>query len=188
MAIHPGPVAGRSGRIDMAVLKQAHSIEDIVAGYGVELRRQGRALVGRCLFHADGGRPNLYVFGSTNSWYCFRCGVGGDVVKFVMLAEDVGFVEAVERLTGASLGPVRVSPKRLPTPAPASLGDRDAEELAVLQAAATLYHHALLAEPRALAYLSGRGLDRTALERCRLGYATGDQLLGRIGEGVLTGA
>jgi DNA primase len=102
--------------------------------------------------------------------------VGGDVVKFVMLAEDIGFVEAVERLTGATLGPVRVSPKRLSTPAPTSLGDRDAEELAVLQAAVRLYHHTLLAEPRPLAYLSGRGLDRATVEQCRLGYAAGDQL------------
>ena len=86
VAAHPGAVTDRGGRIDAAALKQTHPVEDVVARYGVELKRQGRALVGRCLFHADGGRPNLYVFGSTNSWYCFRCGVGGDVRKFVMLA------------------------------------------------------------------------------------------------------
>ncbi|MDQ6669565.1 MAG: hypothetical protein M3069_02180 [Chloroflexota bacterium] len=49
-------------RIDTAPLKQANPIQDVVARYGMELRPQGRALVGRCPLHADGGRPNFYVY------------------------------------------------------------------------------------------------------------------------------
>ncbi len=160
MAITVARPADRARRIDTDALKQAHPIEDVVALYGIELKRQGRRLIGRCPFHADSGRPNLHVFVPTQSWYCFRCCLGGDVVKFVMLAEDVGFLEAVD----------------VSRPAPITMGERDAEELAVLQATVTLYHHNLLAEPRALAYLSGRGLDRAIIAQCRLGYATGDQL------------
>jgi len=70
-----------AGRIDTAALKQAHPIEDVVGRYGIELKRQGRALVGRCPFHADGGRPNLHVFPHTRTWWCFRCCLGGDVVR-----------------------------------------------------------------------------------------------------------
>jgi hypothetical protein len=40
------------GRIDTAGLKLAHPIADVVARYGVELKPQGRALVGRCIFRA----------------------------------------------------------------------------------------------------------------------------------------
>jgi DNA primase len=40
----------------------------------------------------------------------------------------------------------------------------------------SLYYHTLLAEPRALAYLASRGLDTATIERCRLGYAPGNQL------------
>src|SRR6266542_3815346 len=163
MAINVARPADRARRIDTAALKLAHPLEDVVARYGIELKRQGRSLVGRCPFHADGGRPNLHLFAATQTWYCFRCCLGGDVVKFVMLAEDVGFLEAVERLAGAALGPVRASPKYVSRPAPITMGERDAEELAVLQATVTLYHHTLLAEPRALAYLSGRRLGRATL-------------------------
>jgi len=176
MAINVARPAERARRIDTDALKQAHPIEDVVARYGIELKRRGRALVGRCPFHADGGRPNLSIFPTTRTWFCFRCCLGGDAVKFIMLAEDVGFLQAVERLAGAALGPVRASPKYVSRPAPITMGERDAEELAVLQATVTLYHHNLLAEPRALAYLSGRGLDRAIIAQCRLGYATGDQL------------
>ena len=178
MAISTARPNDRAGRIDVDVLKQAHPIEDVVAGFGIELRRQGRGLLGRCPFHADGGRPNLSVFPMTQTWRCFRCGVGGDVVKFVMLAENVGFIEAVEHLNGATaLAPIRVRPRQISRRVATAAGERDPHELAVLQAAVTLYHHALLAEPQALAYLSGRGLDRASIENRRLGYAAGDQLL-----------
>src|SRR6266511_426930 len=176
VAVQAARAAAPTGRIDTAALKLAHPIEDVVARYGIELKRRGRALVGRCPFHADGGRPNLSIFPTTRTWFCFRCCLGGDAVKFIMLAEDVGFLQAVERLAGAALGPVRASPKYVSRPAPITMGERDAEELAVLQATVTLYHHNLLAEPRALAYLSGRGLDRAIIAQCRLGYATGEQL------------
>jgi DNA primase len=172
-----GPyVPGQSARIDTAALKQIHAIEDVVASYGIELKRQGHAVVGRCPFHPDGGRPNLVVFPGTRTWRCFRCGIGGDVLKFVMLAEDVGFVEAVQRLGAERLGPIRSSAQHVARRVTASIGERGPEELAAIQAAVTLYHHILLGEPRAMTYLAGRGLERAVIERSRLGYATGDQL------------
>jgi DNA primase len=165
------------GKIDIDALKQAHPIESVVQQYGVELKRQGRGLVGRCPFHLDGGRPNLVIFPSTQTWHCFRCGVGGDLVKFVMLAEDVGFLEAVQRLDGRALGPLRAASQQQPKAMPVSSGNRDPDELAALQAAVTVYHHNLLADPRALAYLRERGLDKATIEQCRLGYASGEQLV-----------
>jgi DNA primase len=166
-------------RVDTAVLKLAHPIAEVVARYGVELKRQGRAMVGRCIFHTDNGRPNLYVYGDSESWRCYRCGIGGDVLAFVMHAENIAFREAVDRLTGASQGPVRPPSRPAPAPRPASRGpeERTAEELAVLQAATNFYHFNLLAEPRALDYLAQRGISLATARECRLGYAAGDQLL-----------
>jgi DNA primase len=133
-------------------------------------------MVGRCIFHADGGRPNLHVYRDSQSWRCYRCGIGGDALAFVMRAEQVGFREAVDRLGGAHLGPPRAVPRPAPRPASDGPDDRTSEELAVLQAATSLYHHRLLAEPGALAYLARRGIDLSTIRRYRLGYAAGDQL------------
>src|SRR5947207_12959764 len=94
-------------RVDTAQLKLVHPIADVVAQYGVELRRQGRAMVGRCIFHPDTGRPNLHIYADSESWRCYRCGIGGDVLAFVMHAENIGFRGAVDRLTGGNQGPVR---------------------------------------------------------------------------------
>ena len=166
-------------RIDTDALKLAHPIGDVVARYGVELKRQGRAMVGRCIFHPDGGRPNLHIYADSESWRCYRCGIGGDVLAFVMHAEDIGFREAVDRLTGGRAVPVRPVPPSAPAlrPAPRVLEERTAEELAVLQAATNFYHSNLLAEPRALDYLAQRGISLATARQYRLGYAAGDQLL-----------
>src|SRR3984893_12819614 len=166
-------------RVDTAVLKLAHPIAEVVARYGVELKRQGRAMVGRCIFHPDTGRPNLHIYADSESWRCYRCGVGGDVLAFVMRAENIAFREAADRLTGGCLGPVRLASRPAPALRPASKGpeERTAEELAVLQAATNFYHFNLLAEPRALDYLAQRGISLATAREYRLGYAAGDQLL-----------
>src|SRR5215470_12098124 len=92
----------RAARVDLEALKQAHPIQEVLAAYGVALRQQGRAAVGRCPFHADQGRPNLYAWGDTASWFCFRCALGGDVVRFVELAEGLSFRDAVDRLAAGA--------------------------------------------------------------------------------------
>ena len=175
----------RAGRIDLERLKAAHPIEDVVRRYGIDLRRQGRAAVARCPFHADHGRPNFYVWGDTQSWFCFRCNVGGDVVSFVERAEGLSFREAVERLdsarmTSSSCSGSRVAVPELPASAPrgpATYTDHDPDGLAALQAATSLYHQRLLTDPQALGYLERRGIDRGTVQACLLGYAAGDELV-----------
>jgi DNA primase len=170
-------------RVDVEALKAAHPIQDVVARYGIELRRQGRAAVGRCPFHPDHGRPNLHVWADTRSWFCFRCNLGGDVIRFVELAEALSFRDAVERLTGSSSGcfftpPIASSqPPRSAARTQRGFDERDSEELTVLRATTSLYHQRLLTDPNALAYLDQRGLDRATVETYLIGFAAGDELV-----------
>src|SRR5207253_1071197 len=116
---------------------------------------------------------------------CFRCNVGGDAVRFVELVEGVSFREAVDRLTGGTrIGHVArgvarfgATPLEPSTPRPAGERELEDEELAVLRTASSLYHHRLLADPTAFAYVEQRGLDRTTVEACRIGFVAGDELL-----------
>jgi DNA primase len=170
-----------TSRIDTHALKQAVRLEEVAARYSAELKRQGRALVGRCPLHSDAGRPNFYVYHEQEpqSWRCYRCGIGGDVVALVMRVEGVGFREAVERLGAGRLHAApHVSPSRCSrSPSTIHRGDRAPDEAAVVQAAASLYHQQLLAEPRALGYLSRRGIGQEIIREHRLGYAAGHTLL-----------
>ena len=88
----------REARVDVDAIRRQHSIADVVSSYGIELRRSGAALVGRCPFHQGRGRPNLHVYAS-GRWICYRCDERGDAIGFVQRVEAVSFLEAVERLT-----------------------------------------------------------------------------------------
>jgi DNA primase len=57
----------------------------------------GGALKGLCPFH-DEKTPSFNVRPTHGTFHCFGCGEGGDVIKFVMKMDHLGFVESVERL------------------------------------------------------------------------------------------
>jgi DNA primase len=58
-------------RIDTDRLRHEHPIGELVERYGIELRRSGSSLTGRCPFHLDRGRPNLTVFPRSGRFMCF---------------------------------------------------------------------------------------------------------------------
>jgi len=61
-------------------LKMRNDITDVVSGY-VNLKRRGRNMVGLCPFHGE-KTPSFNVYTENGSFYCFGCGVGGDVISF----------------------------------------------------------------------------------------------------------
>src|SRR5919202_1690728 len=135
--------------VDTAALKRANPIADVAARY-TELRRSGRALVGRCPLHADGRKPNFYVYEATASFYCYCCNLGGDVIRLVELVEHLDFRAAVAHLGAPEPTAVagRQRPVRPPRPArPPRLQSPD--EQAVLAAAVELYSNRLLTDPDA---------------------------------------
>lgn len=147
-------------------IKRRNPIAVVVTEHGVPLRQQGETLKGRCPFHQD-DTPSFTVYPKTRSFYCFGCGVGGDVIDFVRRANGVSFREAVNRLSGRWV-PVRT--KANPEKS-LSLDDR-----MILTAACAVYHEALLATPVALKYLESRGIGIGVVKQCRLGFSNGGAL------------
>lgn len=164
-------------RIDTDRLRQQHPIADVVARYGIQLRRSGSSLVGRCPFHLDRGRPNLSVYPRSGRFVCYRCGASGDCISFVQELEHLTFREAAIHL-GAEPEPAhprrRPCPPRMPGPRPRV---PSGPELAVLSAAVDLYRGRLMSETRALGYLARRGFDRDLVDRYQIGFASGDELV-----------
>lgn len=159
-------------RIDTTDLKRRHPVDAVVGRY-VDLRRSGTALLGRCPFHRDGGRPNLHVYAGTGTWICYRCGARGDAIGFVERIEGLDFIGAVRLLErAASLAP----PRPAPAPAPAPVPLHDPEREACLGLATAVYAARLPRERAATRYCAARGLDPAALARLRVGYAAGDEL------------
>ena len=77
-------------------VKEQNHIIDVVGGY-VNLKRSGRTAKGLCPFHSEKS-PSFTVFEDTDSFYCFGCQTGGDVIGFIRKIENLDYVEAVRFL------------------------------------------------------------------------------------------
>ena len=64
----------------------------------IKIFKRGKNFVARCPFHAD-NNPSLVIYQETQSWYCFGCGKGGDVINFLMLYKKMSFKECLDYLS-----------------------------------------------------------------------------------------
>lgn len=158
------------GRYDDAILRQIQQAIDIVdlIGERVALKQSGKDLKGLCPFHAD-KNPSMYVSPSKQIFKCFACGAGGDVFKYIQLADRVEFPEAVRILA------VRAN---IELPEPGQRGDEPAgpskSALAEVNKWAARKFRSWLAEPPnevARKYYAGRGFAEQTIRRFGLGFA-----------------
>ena len=155
-------------------IKKNADLAAVVREAGVELKPQGKDLVGLCPFHED-SKASLRVTPSKGLWHCPACGAAGNVIQFVAKKEGVSEREAalrlLARLPGVSLG--------------SELGhvsqEVDVDPLAhggVFTAVIAHYHETLLAQAAKRGpgwdYLASRGLaDRAALAHFKIGVVDG---------------
>lgn len=153
------------------------NILDIVSQY-VQLKKQGSNWFGICPFHAE-KTPSFSVNEEKQIFNCFSCHRGGNVYKFMMEIEGLGFVEAFRRV--AELGNVEVSTKYLLKNAYSVQATSEYTKLKDIQKqAAQLYHHVLVNTQigeQALNYLHERGLSDELIAEFELGYAPSTKLL-----------
>ncbi len=144
----------------------------VVEAAGVELRGRGRVRQGLCPLHEETA-GSFTVYADTQRWYCFGCGLGGDVLDFIQRTDGVDLPEAIRRLEASSASPaVTVIPPQTPI-SPSPIADRDPS---LLTAAMRCYRRQLELCGDAQAYLASRGIDSEAAQRLGLGYASGREL------------
>jgi DNA primase len=157
-------------------LKDQVSLVSLVEARGIELRKAGADLVGRCPFHED-RTPSLVISPAKNLWHCLgACRTGGSVIDWVMRAEGVSFRHAIELLrdgmpttsmSTSGSSPKRSSVRRLPAPVQRGAADHE-----LLGQVVEYYHRTLTESPEALAYLQARRIAHPdALTTFKLGYA-----------------
>ncbi|WP_296626524.1 DNA primase [uncultured Negativibacillus sp.] len=146
-------------------LKQYSDIEHIVSGY-VQLKKKGRYLSGLCPFHSEKS-PSFFVYPQTQSFYCFGCGAGGDVITFIRQIENLEYMEAVRFLADRCGMTV---PQDSEDDGRARLKKRVLE---INRETARYFHDCLMSEQGkdAYAYLIRRGRDRKTIRHFGLGYA-----------------
>lgn len=146
-------------------LKLRNDITEVASSY-VNLKRHGRNMVGLCPFHGE-KTPSFNIYTENGSFYCFGCGVGGDVITFIMKIENLDYVDAVKFLA-----------QRAGMEMPENTYDDSMSKLRmrILEAnreAARFFHATLLSQrgQSGLAYLRGRALSDRTIRHFGLGFA-----------------
>jgi DNA primase len=174
-------MAGRIRPEDRDAVRERTDIVQLVSQH-LQLKKAGRdSMVGICPFHAE-KTPSFSVSPSKQLYYCFGCGEGGDVFKFLQKVENLSFLEAVERLAAPAGVTLRYEGD---TPADRrAAGHRQTLHRAIAEASG-LFHRMLLDGREAAdarTYLASRGISKESVEKFGIGYAPGysDFLLKRL--------
>ncbi len=146
-------------------LKQRNDIESVVSSY-VDIKRGGRNPKGLCPFHNE-KTPSFTLYPENGSFYCFGCGTGGDVIRFIRLIENLDYIDAVKFLADRSGMQM-----------PQEGYDDSASQIkrtiyAINRETARFYHNALKSPEGqgAYTYLRQRGLTDATIVHFGLGYA-----------------
>lgn len=150
-------------------LRAKISIVDVV-GSKVKLVRKGREYQACCPFHNE-KTPSFTVNEAKGFYHCFGCGAHGDIIKFEMEANNLSFMEAVEKLANKA---------GLQVPRDSYVRQEDVEKrnsLYDIMDLACKFFEKNLRMPegaRAMEYLARRGFGEDIIARFRLGYAPGN--------------
>ena len=156
-------------------LKREIPIERLVKAAGIELRKHGADLIGRCPFHDD-REPSLVVTPEKNLWHCLgACNSGGSVIDWIIKTRGVSFRHAVELLKAdhpSLSAQVEKIVRKNTTAKLASPITLDADDQETLRGVVGFYHETLVNSPEALRYLEARGLMHPEMiDHFKLGFA-----------------
>jgi DNA primase len=162
-----------------SIIAQVRGAADIVdfVQQVTPLKLAGKSYKGLCPFHREKS-PSFHVDRDKGLFYCFGCGTGGDVFKFLTLTERFTFPEAVEHVA-ARVG-IELPKRRKTT------RDNDKDDLLeLMDDASEAFHQALAWTPNAAdEYLKHRGVPQDVIRKYGFGYApeSWDYLLRRLGQ------
>lgn len=154
-------------------IKKRIDIVEFINQY-LELKRMGINYSSRCPFHNEKS-PSFMVSPERQSFKCFGCGEGGDVITFYQKMEGLSFPEAI-RMLGERVG-VQVEFKNKE-----EFDRKKSEKDIILKVnlISAKYYKAILwskAGEKALAYLKRRGLSKEIIEKFKIGYAPAENKL-----------
>ena len=149
-------------------VRDANDIVDVVSQY-VHLKQQGGRYFGLCPFHNE-KTPSFSVTRDKQLFYCFGCGAGGDVLKFVQRYDNMTFPEALQSLAdraGISL------PKQELSKEQRARADRRSQLLEVNKEAGKYFYRLMRSERgrQAYDYFKERGLSKEVMQQFGLGYS-----------------
>lgn len=145
-------------------IKSRLNIVDVVSGY-IKLEGAGGNYKARCPFHNERS-PSFFISPSRQTYHCFGCNRGGDLISFVEEIEGLDFSGALKIL--AERAGVELRPER-----PADREAKDEREVVyrTLELATKFYEAVLPKFPATMEYLTKRGVNLETIKQFRVGFA-----------------
>ncbi len=161
----------RSAELDEFVerVNERTDIYSVVSRY-VQLNQRGGRYWGCCPFHNE-KTASFSVSTDKGLFYCFGCGAGGNVFKFLSLIENITYFEAV-KLQAQRLG-IEL-PKKKSSPEQERRRREERTLVKLNEEAQEFYHESLINTARGSVgrkYLEGRGITKETIETFRIGLA-----------------
>lgn len=145
-------------------IKSRLNIVDVASSY-LKLEGAGGSFKARCPFHSEKS-ASFFISPARQTYHCFGCNRGGDLISFVEEIEGLDFSGALKVLAeraGVELRPENISSKK-------SKDERETLYHA-LDLSAKFYQAVLPKFPEALAYVHARGLTDETIKNFRVGFA-----------------
>ncbi len=145
-------------------IKERLGIIDVIGSY-IDIEKSGSNFKAKCPFHHE-KTPSFYISPERQSYYCFGCGVKGDIFTFVQEFEGVDFVASLKMLADRAGVEIEKFEKN---------GVKTERELyEVLEDATKFFQNNLKNNNEALLYIKKRNLSIESLRTWRLGLALDD--------------
>ncbi|MEW6161873.1 MAG: DNA primase [Nitrospirota bacterium] len=145
-------------------IKSRIDIVEFISDY-VQLKKSGQNYKGLCPFHSE-KTPSFMVSQSKQIFHCFGCGIGGDVVSFLMKHENLSFGEAIRYI--AKKANIKITEFRFDK----DLSEKRDRILQTNREAMKFFIKNLNDSDLAKAYLKKRGIEESSLQSFFIGYAT----------------
>jgi DNA primase len=158
-------------------IKAKIDIVDFIKQY-LDLKKAGINYSARCPFHTE-KTPSFMVSAERQSFRCFGCGEGGDVISFFQKIECLSFPEAL-KILGEKVG-VQVNFSKDQFEAKKT----DKELIYQINLLAAKFFKLSLHDKvgnQAFKYLKDRGLSENTIEKLKIGFAPADSKLQQIFE------
>ncbi|MCL2311536.1 MAG: DNA primase [Firmicutes bacterium] len=139
-------------------IKNKNDILEVVSVY-VSVLKRGKNFIALCPFHAE-KTHSFFIYIESSSFYCFGCGAGGDVITFIMLAENLSYPESVKFLAQR----VKID---LNLPENTNYNKNTIYE--INRTSAKFFHKNLLSDEKMLDYFVKRGLSTRTIKKFGLG-------------------
>ena len=154
-------------------VRLSSDIVSVVREYLPDLKRAGRNWKACCPFHNE-KTPSFVVSPEKGIFRCFGCNAAGDVFKFVILMDNISWVESVRKLAKKSGIEIQETKDE------AVKVSEKTKLFEILESSARFYNRCFLESSQAAKarkYLEKRGINADTVKKFMIGYAPKGQLI-----------